>query len=239
MNTLQRLLALVTISLPLITAAQKNKTSQLYTPGNQTFVLSMNGQAMLVNKYANLVSGTPYLIDSWQDGKLIIGDNHAYIPLTFKLNLLDNTLHFRDSSGREMVTSSRIKELVIPNVNYGDQHFTQVDAIPDQHNAGSNVWVQVLANGKVSLYKYIRKQLVETRPYGASSVEQRINDQEFFYLGNGGNLTRIKKTKDIPEALTEKKTELEQYINNSKLPEKNPASLQQVVEYYNQLFSKE
>ena len=239
MNSYQRFCMLLIISLPAITSAQKNKTSQLYTPGNQTFVLSMNGQAMLVNKYANLVSGSPYLNDSWQDGKLMIDNNHSYVPLTFKLNLLENSLHFRDSAGHEMVTNNKVKDLVIPNANYGDYHFTQVDAIPDQHNAGSNVWVQVLVSGKVSLYKYIRKQLVETRPYGASTVEQRINDQEFFYVDNAGNLTRIKKTKDIPEALTEKKIELEQYINNSKLPEKNPASFQQVVEYYNQLFSKQ
>ena len=238
MNTLQRLLALLIISLPHLTSAQKNKTSQLYTPGNQTFVLTMNGQAMLVNKYANLVSGSPYLNDSWQDGKLMIDDNHSYIPLTFKLNLLDNTLHFRDSAGHEMVTNNRIKDLVIPNANYGDIHFTQVDAIPDQHNAGSNVWVQVLANGKATLYKYIRKQLVETRPYGASTVEQRVNDQEFYYVGYAGNLNRVKKVKEIVDVINEKKSELEQYISSSKLPEKSPVSFQQLVEYYNQLFNK-
>jgi len=215
---------------------QKAKTSQLYTPGNQTFVLSMNGQAMLVNKYANLVSGSPYLEDAWQEGKLMIAENRAYIPLTFKLNLLDNSLHFRDSAGREMITNSRIKDLIITNPNYGEMHFTQVDAIPDQPNSGSNVWVQVLANGKASLYKYIRKQLVETRPYGSSTVEQRINDAEFYYMSLEGKMMRLKKVKEIVDVISDKKMELEQYVKTSKLPEKDPASFRQTIEFYNKLF---
>jgi len=215
---------------------QKVKTSQLYTPGNQTFVLSMNGQAMLVNKYANLVSGTPYLEDSWQEGKLMIAENQAHIPLTFKLNLLDNTLHFRDSTGRELITNRRVKDLVIVNPTYGEMHFTQVDAIPDQPNSGSNVWVQVLVNGRATLYKYIRKQLVETRPYGSSSVEQRINDAEFYYMLLDGKMMRIKKVKEILDAISDKKMELEQHVKTSKLPEKDPASFQQTIEFYNQLF---
>jgi len=236
MNLLRLITCCVLVSFSYVAYAQKAKTSQLYTPGNQTFVLSMNGQAMLVNKYANLVSGSPYLEDAWQEGKLMIAENQAYIPLTFKLNLLDNTLHFRDSTGRELITNRRVKDLVITNPNYGEMHFTQVDAIPDQTNSGSNVWVQVLVNGRASLYKYIRKQLVETRPYGSSSVEQRINDAEFYYMLLDGKMMRVKKVKEILDAISDKKMELEQYVKTSKLPEKDPASFRQTIEFYNHLF---
>ncbi len=235
MNLIRLFICCVVVSFSYGTYAQKGKTSQLYTPGNQTFVLSMNGQAMLVNKYANLVSGSPYLNDAWQDGKLITAENQPYMPLTFKLNLLDNTLHFRDSAGREMVSNRRIKDLVITNPNYGDMHFTQVDAIPDQPNSGTNVWVEVLVKGRATLYKYIRKQLVETRPYGSSTVEQRINDAEFYYMSLEGKMVRVKKVKEIVDAIRDKKSEMEQYVKTNKLSEKDAASFRQTIEFYNKL----
>ena len=45
-----------------------------------------------------------------------------------------------------------------------------------------------------------------------------------------------KKGKEILDAISDKKMELEQYVKTSKLPEKDPASFRQAIEFYNQLF---
>jgi len=51
-----------------------------------------------------------------------------------------------------------------------------------------------------------------------------------------GKMMRVKKVKEIVDAISDKKMELEQYVKTGKLPEKDPASFRQTIEFYNQLF---
>ena len=87
-------------------------------------------------------------------------------------------------------------------------------------------------------YKKIKKTLSESKPFNSATTEQTINTTNQYLLVFNHFLTVVKKPKDIPAILTDKKAELDQYIGNNKLSGKTEADFSSVIAYYNSLPAK-
>jgi len=97
------------------------------------------------------------------------------------------------------------------------------------------MWLLQLADGKAGLYKLEKKQLNESRPYGSATTEQRITSINSFYVLFNNQLTRVKKTSDIPDILTSQKAALLDYIKSNRLGQKDEKDMVQLVNYFNTL----
>ena len=157
--------------------------------------------------------------------------------MQLKLDLLKNELHYLDPSGKEMIATIPLQQVIlidtVHNLNY---IFINSFFIPATNLDAENGWYQLLDNGRAGIYKKLTKVITETRPYGSATTEQVIITSSRYFIIYNNQLIRIKKFKDLPDILTDKKTELHSFIKTNKLTGKSDEDYNMVMTYYNALF---
>jgi len=93
----------------------------------------------------------------------------------------------------------------------------------------------LLTEGKVSVFKQIKKQMNENKPYGSATIERSVSTSFQYFALSEGNLIQIKKFKEIPDVLSDKKDELSKYIKTNNLSGKTDDDYRIVFNYYNGL----
>ena len=135
-----------------------------------------------------------------------------------------------------MIVGTPLREVTlldtIGNKNY---HFVFSDylAIAVKPEKG---FYQLLQKGKAELYSYHKKTIKETRPFNSATYEQSIETYLTYFVLLEGQWKKINKIKDIPPVLTDKKSEVQQYINSKSLSGSKQEDLESVINYYNGLF---
>jgi len=205
-------------------------TGSFFTIGSQ--LVSNN------TKYAKVVTGSPYFRDSWMRGMVILTKGAAYDSILFRLDLLDNSLHYLDPRGTELIATSPVKTVILTDSVTGMKYTFDNSAYIPATNKIETGWYLLLADGQTALYKRIKRVLNETLPYGSATTEQTIDGSEEYYIFSASVFTRIKKIKEIPELLTDKKEALNKYISSKKLTGRSDTDYSELVEYYNTLLEK-
>jgi len=199
---------------------------------NNFFIV--NGEPFVNVKFTRLVDGSPYFKDEWMKG-VASADSFMTYSGILKLDLLDNQIHFLDKNGNEMVTNTRLKKLVlIDTITKKSFTFSHSSAINSTDiKAG---WYQLIAEApSATLYKQEMKILQEIKPYNSATYEQSIRTSNNYFLFTGEKFSYIKKIRDLPDLLQDKKAELAKYISDNKLNGKTDNDYVNVIAYYKSL----
>lgn len=203
--------------------------------GASTFYVS-GGAPFVTTKFVNLVEGTPYFKDEWFNGVVVDMSDKQYKNVRLKIDLLANTVHFLDDKEKEFTVTMPIKQIVLTDKSDHNYRFDHSSTLGDVSNAEKNKWYLWLATGTTSLYKKFEKDLTESTGYGSATTEQRIRTREQYLILYKNSLLEVKKIKDVPSILSDKKRELEEYL---KTKDDQKALMDDrmyhLVEYYNSL----
>ena len=198
------------------------------------FFRTVGGEPVMNTKFVRLVEGTPYFSEQWMKGNVLIEESE-YRNLFLRVNMLETALEFRDTRGEAMVCTQPIKKVILNDSAKGVKYtFTHSSFLPENPDI-KKMWLLQLVDGKAGLFKFEKKQLNESRPYGSATTEQRITSINSIYLLFNNQLTRVKKTSDIPEILASQKAALLDYIKSNRLGQKDEKDMVQLVNYFNTL----
>lgn len=199
-----------------------------------SFFNVIGGQPFVSAKFARLVEGTPYFKDEWMKGNVVLNGGVQYPGVYLKLDLFDNEVHYMDQKGNDMIATSRVQRvLLLDSVSQQLFNFVNGEFIQsDNHVRG---WYEVLSQGKVWLFKKYNKQLRESKPYGSATIEQSIITLNSYCVLYNGTFTELKKMKELPGILADKKDQVAQYIKTNNLSGKTDADFENVINYYNGL----
>jgi len=197
-----------------------------------SFFNVVGGEPFVLAKFTKLVEGTPYFKEEWMKGNIIINGEKEYTGIYLKLDLFDNEVHYQDPKGIEMIATGLVQKIILFDTA-AQQVFNFVNGVYIQANSRVKGWYQLLVNGKASLFKQINKQLRENKPYGSATIEQSIISSSHYYILYNGIFTEIKKIRDLPGILNDKKEEVVQYIKN--LSGKSDDDFENVINYFNGL----
>jgi len=230
-------LLLVLLVSSLLISAQKTIDVTSGDVNVSNFFLAVNGEPVLLRKFTKLVEGSPYFKDEWWNSTIVLANDRQYNNIKTKIDLLDGELRYLDEKGKEMIAPKNIKEAIlfdsIRNLKY---HFIHSSTLPAS-NSGKQGWYQSLHTGQASLYKYFKKFISENKPYGSTTTEQTIRTTESYLVMYNNALVEIKKIKDAPAVLANKKGELEEYLKTK--DNKNLSTddrMTALIAYYNSLF---
>ena len=111
----------------------------------------INGRSLLKKDDPN-VTGSPFISPDWVMAKLILSKGKEIGPLPVKLNLENNELYYKDSSGKEMIAVGGIVKRV-DYINHSKNNILYVfkSGYPDIDKQTKNYYYQVLSEGKVEL----------------------------------------------------------------------------------------
>jgi len=205
-----------------------------------TTVNEVNGTPFINTKFVRLVEGSPYFSEDWMKAVLVGTDNYNYKNQVVKLDLFDNKVHYQDEKQVELITTTPLKELVLTDAQGNNFRFVKGSAIQFTTPETKESWFLWLASGTASLYKLYNKRLFEQTPYNSATIEQHIKTTEKYMVLYNNGLLEIKKLKDAPSVLANKKSELEDFLKNK--DDKNKSMDERfiaLVEYYNSLVKEQ
>ena len=231
---------LVQLLLALQSSSQKvvdvSKEDTKFGPG--VFFVS-GGEPFVTTKFVKLIEGSPYFKEEWMTGVVVDADDHQFKDARLKIDLLANAIHFIGNKEQEFVVNKPVKQVVLTDDSGNNYRFDHSIALEGVTNAAKDKWYLWLLSGTASLYKKFEKNLTEFRPYGASAVEQKIRTHENYIILYRNSFHEIKKIKDVPSLLDDKKKELEEFL---KMKDDNKDSIDDrmvsLLEYYNSLVMK-
>jgi hypothetical protein len=200
---------------------------------------AISGQAYVNTKFVSLVEGSPFFNEEWMTATLISNDGKEYKNVSAKLDLIDGDVHYM-KDGSEFLATTPLKEVILTDTNGENYRFIHSSAMPKTTNPLATGWYLWLHTGSVSLYKAFAKTLSEIKPYNSATTEQRISTTEKYLILYNNVFLEVKKLKDAPVVLANKKTELEEFLKNK---DDKKATIDDrftaFIEYYNSLFKEE
>ena len=202
-----------------------------YTVGSEPFINA---------KFVNLVEGTPYFKDEWLNGVVVDKAGHEYKDVSIKIDLLENKVHYLDDKKIELIVTTPIKEIVLTNAAGDNFKFVHSSSFEQSIRGQKEGWYLWLSTGTASLYKVFEKNLTEIKPYGSATSEQRIQTSEKYLILYNNVFLEVKKPKDIPSVLTNKKAELEAFFKTN---DDSKATMDdrfiKLIDYFNSLLKEQ
>jgi hypothetical protein len=180
-----------------------------------TFLPIAGGMPVNNTKYVELTSGTPFFQEEWAKAKLISLERAVYIDVPVKIDLLENNVRYKDSTGKELLVGISVREILFQQASTGKSiHFISGSILPVQKKG----LLQLLVNDSVSLLKAFVKTFEQHTSYG-SATEYSIKTVENYYAYYNGKEYEIKKPSDFIDIFPAMKTEIENHLKtvNKKL----------------------
>ena len=196
----------------------------------------VNGVPVVNVKYVRLTAGSPFFSDSWMKGVAVSDKGRQYTTARVKLDLIDHELRFLTEKGEEFINTIPLKQLTLTDtINNTAYQFVYSTYVPALINVNRG-WYRLLAEGKTSLYQANVKTLQEIKPYNSPVAEQKILTSEEYLVAGNGTVQKVKKPKDLPAFLADKKEELEIFLKSNEMKKGTTAEqMTAMVNYYNSL----
>jgi hypothetical protein len=199
------------------------------------FFTVVNGEPIVFAKFKQLIDGSPYFRDEWMKGNVVMnGAEKQYAGILLKLDLYQNEVHYLSLSGVEMIATTPIQKIILFDTTE-EKIFNFINGEFIEANSGVHGWYLLLAEGSAMLFKQIKKRLAENKPYNSATIEQSISNSSHYYLLYKGNFTEIKKIRDLPDLLADKKPQVSDYLKNNNTSGKTDSDFENVINYFNSL----
>jgi len=199
-------------------------------------VYTVGGKPFVTAKFSKVIEGTPFFNEQMMRGTIISSDEKEHKNLSVRLNLLESQVNYLGDKQIEMIATSIVKEVVLlDTIEKIDHHFIFAEFI-DIYDKPEKDFYEVLETGMAGLYKQYKKKLLESKPYGSATIEQKIQTEIRYFILVNGQWIRVKKMKDLTTAFYKKNKEITKFITEKKISENSESNFEAVTAYYNSLF---
>ena len=176
------------------------------------------------------------LSEKMMQGILISITGIEYRELAIRLNLMESHINFLNDKQVEMLVAIPIRELtLLDTLNKKKYHFIHSDFIKTYEKTEKGFY-QVLQKGKACLYSFYKKTIKETRAFNAATFEQSIQTDVTHLVLLDGRWKKFNKIKSLPSLFSDKKNEVQKYIDKNDLSGYKQEDVELVIQYYNSLF---
>ena len=211
-------------------------------PGNANvynYIYTVAGVPFVNAKFARIVEGSPFFNEKMMKGAIILSEGREYKDIMVRINLLETEVNYTGDKQIEMVASTPIKEVVLwDTINQKDYRFVFSNYIEATEKPEKDFY-ELLQSRKAELYKQHKKKLMESKPYGSATVEQRIQTEIKYFVLKGKQWTRVKKLRDLTGLLNDKSKDISKFTSDNNIDGDNEANFERVIAHYNSLFNQQ
>ncbi len=215
---------LATVLLISCSAAMYAQTMVLHDP--------VSARTFNTSRYSQ-IQGTPFLNDKWTKGS-VLTPRGIYQNLDLKLDAYSSTLYFnRDEKLFEF--EDHITGFVLMPQPADSSTYLRFRKGLQASGLKPEQWVQILSEGKTSLFK-LESKLVSDMNQINQGVVQTFTNSTRYYVMKAGELKMVKFNKsDILDVFADKKDQVQAYINQQSLGFKRESDVIRMFNYYNAL----
>jgi hypothetical protein len=205
---------------------------------DSTFTSKLTGDLFYENTY---VLGEQYFNQDWADGDILLSNGLLVSNKVIKYNGLIDELIWLNSSnfGKFKVDKSAVSEFWLKNISDHDIHFKRINVSDTSTIHLSNIYAEVKAEGKYSLYIYHRVKVT-----GSEVVKLEKGSYSFDILTNAPicyiktpsghylKITKLRRTK-LLQLFPESKVTIAKMIKSNHLKIRSESDLVKLIELMN------
>jgi len=203
---------------------------------SQIYISDVNGRPVS-NRYSD-VSGYPFVFEHFKSGSIELKNGRKFAEVPLKLDIVTHEVLFTSSNNEDGIISSDFIQTVSVKDTVGSVVDTHVyrTGFPSIDNYKSREFCEVLAEGKITLLKTMRKAIDTRKNDLSGEIFKEFTLYEDLYIYQNGEMKRLKKDRDFLLALMQdQRAKMEEYLGRDKKNLKNPQILAETLRYYNQL----
>lgn len=201
---------------------------------SQSMVLHDPVSARVFNttRYSNIL-GTPFLFDKWITGS-VLTPRGIYKDIQLKLDAYDNTLYFNRDEKLFEFEDQITGFVLMPNPADSSSYLRFRKGL-SATGLKSEQYLQIMSEGKMTLYKLDTKILSEVNQINQGVIQSFTNATRYYVMKNN-TLQQIKLGKaEILGVLSDKKQQVEAYVDKNNLSFKRDKDVAIIFNYYNSL----
>lgn len=202
------------------------------------YMFTVAGNPFVNVKFSRVIEGSPFFNDEMMKGAIILSGGKEYRNVLVRINLLESLVNYIGDKQIELVASTPIKEVVLWDTINNQDHRFAFSTYLDTEVKPEKGFYELLQAGNAELYKQHKKVLMENKPYGSATVEQRIQTEYSYFVLKAKQWIRIKKLRDLTGLLNDKANDVAKFISDNKISGDNQANFEKVITHYNSLFNK-
>jgi len=183
-------------------------------------------------KYSG-ISGSPFLSDKWSKGYVTVQAG-IYKNLELKYDAYENTLYFNRDDQPYQFQERVLGFTLTPNPR---DSFTFIHYRNGLSGAGirPNQFVQVIAEGKLSIYRSDIKLVTEVNQINQGIIKTFNTSVRYVSVKDGAAQVVKLNKQELLDLMQDKKSEVEKYADENKLIFKKEFDVRVIVNYYNKL----
>lgn len=197
------------------------------------FISDPGSNKPLYSSPGNNIQGNPFLNTNWSSGVIRTERGMEYSNLFLKFDVYNSELVFNVNDSMYRFTEP-VKEFLLntPNGKAMAAKFIKSSFV---HNLLPAGFVQEVVKGKMCLYKYYKKDIVETTSYNMVAQKQ-FEDRVSYYVIIDNTLKPVSlNKKTLEEILKDKWVQVSTQMDQNGFSAKNEAGWVGAITYYNSL----
>ncbi len=179
-------------------------------------------------------SGSQFLFDEWKAGVVILNTGIEYKNVMLKFDAVNNKFYFnRNDSIFELPEDAA--EVNIKSENEIDNDITFRRIMNGNNKLQKGMFVQVLSDGKISLFKLYCKRIEgENTNNGIFKTEKTVVQHNSLWAAFDDKIIAVRlNPKSLEELTPDKLTAIQNYVKTKKLNLKNESDFASAIEFYN------
>jgi hypothetical protein len=186
--------------------------------------------------YSN-AAGNPYLFKDWSDGIIRFTSGREMAQFKLKFDCVRNELLLQ-FNGSTFAAESKVKEFVIYTKS-GKKKDSLLfrKGYPAIEKATDNTYYQVMFEGKIVLLRLFSRTIIQEKEIVSNgAAKQRLEETEYFYLLQDGDMTLLPQDKsDLLKLFPSKREQLAQFISENNLKMRSAEDFMQFARKYNEV----
>jgi hypothetical protein len=175
--------------------------------------------------------GEVYFPNNYTYATITVPSGKKYRNIRAKINLVDGSLLFTDSSNAEFVAVLPVLKIEFEDI-LNQSIITFIKVKEDT----SNTLYQQLDSGKISLLKKIYLTYKDQMGYGTTNVTRIFEQKHSYFTYSNAQLILLNRSKaTIMKILADKSHELEAYMEKEKIKLRKEEDLINIFHFYNSL----
>jgi len=217
-------------------AAQGKLGSDKVSWDDQFVIIDKNGANF--HSYYEGIEGHPFFNENFKSSTITLASGEVFKNVMARLDLYKQMLQIKlNGDTVKSILPGNITEVIFyDTINSKPFSYKFQSGYPAIDNLGKNDFYLVLSEGNVELLKSTIKKINKQKNEMSGELSSQFDAYEDYYLYMKQEMKRLKKDKEfLLNMLSDKRKELEAYINVQKINFKSIDAIGKFIAYYNSL----
>ena len=182
------------------------------------------------------IQGHPFFKDKWINANITDQNGYVFKNIAIKIDTYRNKVVFNRNDSSYELGPMVAQVCFFPNAGDTTQKMIFKNGYDVTAFIKTDKYLQVLAEGKITLLKDYHKELEEYTEYGNATKMKRYRDVEQYYIGKEGQFTGMGQSKkNLENVLQAKWPQVDAFLKQKEFSGKDEKSWVAAITYFNSL----